>query len=51
MKQKKMSKSAKKDKRLQRKIEEKIVTEKLALNHPRGKERFQQVIRNAIKKH
>jgi len=50
MKSKNTSKPSKKDKAWQRKIETRVKTEKVELDHPKGKERFERVIRNSLKK-
>lgn len=46
----KSKKPTKKDKALQQKIEKKVEAEKVKLDHPRGKERFDEVIQRVKKK-
>ena len=50
MKQKKSPKSPKHDKDWQKKVEERLKVEKVKLNHPQGKERFEQITRRLSKK-
>lgn len=50
MKPKKAPKATAKDKAWQKKVEEKIKIEKIKLDHPRGKERFDEVVKRASKK-
>jgi len=45
MKPKKIQKQAQKDKTWQDKIEKRVEAEKIKVDHPKGKERFEQVIR------
>lgn len=50
MKPKKLPKPTKKDKAWQEKVEERTKAEKVELSHPRGKERFKEVVRRMGKK-
>ena len=50
MKSKKSPKPTKKDKAWQKKIEERTKVEKVELDHPKGKERFKEVLRRIAKK-
>ena len=50
MKPKKSSKQTKKDKDWQKKVEERTKAEKVELDHPKGKERFRQVVKRMGKK-
>ena len=50
MKLNKSSKPTNKDKAWEKKIEKQVEIEKVELNHPKGKETFEQTIRNALKK-
>lgn len=50
MKPKKSSKLAKKDNDWQKKVEERTKAEKVELDHPKGKERFKNVIKRMGKK-
>jgi len=50
MNSKKISKPTKKDKEWQEKVEKQLKTEKVILDHPQGKERFEEVIKRASKK-
>lgn len=50
MESKKSSKPSKQEREWQKKVEEKIKAEELKIDHPHGKEQFDQVIRNAKKK-
>ncbi len=50
MKSKKSSRPIKQDKVWQEKVEKQVKVEGLKLGHPQGKERFEQVIKRAIKK-
>lgn len=50
MKPKKPSKATAKDKVWQKKVEEKIQNEKIELDHPKGKERFNEVVKRASRK-
>lgn len=50
MKPKKPSKPIKEDKVWQEKIEKQVNAEKVQIDHPRGKERFDRVIGNSLKK-
>ncbi|HEY4964436.1 MAG TPA: hypothetical protein VIH90_07135 [Candidatus Saccharimonadales bacterium] len=43
-------KPTRKDKAWQQKIEKKIKAEKVVLDNPKGKERFEKTIKNAFKK-
>jgi hypothetical protein len=47
---KKLSKPSKQDKAWQQKIEKQVKAEKVQLDHPKGKERFDQVIKHALTK-
>jgi hypothetical protein len=49
MKRNKSYKPTKRDKASQEKIEEYVRSEKIELNHPEGKERFECVLENAKK--
>ncbi len=49
MKSKKISKSTKKDKVWQEKVEKQLKTEKVVLDHPQGKKRFEEVVKRALK--
>jgi hypothetical protein len=44
------SKPTRKDKAWQEKIEKKVKAEKVKLDNPKGKERFEKAINNALKK-
>ncbi|MGB4768445.1 MAG: hypothetical protein WBP22_04250 [Candidatus Saccharimonas sp.] len=50
MKPKKPSQPSKEDIERQKEIDKRIKAEKVVLNHPQGKERFEQVIKRALKK-
>jgi hypothetical protein len=50
MEPKKSSKLSKKDKDWQKKVEERIKREKVELDHPKGKERFVDIIKQLSKK-
>jgi hypothetical protein len=50
MKPKKPSKSTNEDNAWQEKIEKQVNAEKVQIDHPRGKERFDRVIGNSLKK-
>ena len=50
MKSKKPVKPTSKDKAWKQKIEKQVELEKVKLGHPQGKERFDQTLKNAIKK-
>jgi len=50
MKSKKSSKPTKRDKDWQKKVEERIKTEKIDLDHPKGKERFENFFRKLKEK-
>ncbi len=50
MKPKKPSKPTKENNAWQEKIEKQVNTEKVQIDHPRGKERFDRVIGNSLKK-
>lgn len=50
MKPKKAPKATAEDKAWQKKVEEKLKSEKMELNHPKGKERFEKIVKRASKK-
>lgn len=50
MKPKKSPKPTKKDKAWQEKVEERTKIEKVELDHPKGKERFKEVVKRMGKK-
>lgn len=50
MKPKKTSKPTKKDKEWQKKVVERLKSEKIDLSHPQGKERFEKVVKRTVKK-
>jgi hypothetical protein len=50
MKPKKSSKLSKKDKDWQKKVEERIKREKVEFNHPKGRERFVDIIQQLSRK-
>ena len=50
MRSKKLSKPNKQNKAWQQKIEKRIKSEKVELDHPQGKERFEQAMHHAVKK-
>lgn len=45
-----ISKPTRKDKDWQQKIEKKVKAEKVKLDNPKGKERFEKAIKNSLKK-
>jgi hypothetical protein len=50
MKSKKSTKVSKQDESWQKKVEERVKSEKVLLDHPVGKEQFDHVIKKALKK-
>lgn len=50
MKPKKVSKPTKKDKPWQEKVEKQLKIEKIALDHPQGKEKFERIVKKISKK-
>lgn len=50
MKPRKPSQLPKEDIERQKEIEKRVKAEKVVLDHPQGKERFEQVIKRALKK-
>lgn len=50
MNSKKLPKTNNRDKAWQKKIEKQVVVEKVQLNQPKGRERFDQILLNLLKK-
>lgn len=50
MNSKKSSKPTKRDRDWQKKIEKRVKTERVELDHPKGKERFEKIIKRIFKK-